>query len=789
MPEAHFLRNARWLFFFFGTLCALGQTAVDLRTQSKSVDFSTANTTKPFKSGTVLPSICSVGEMFYKTDAAPGANLYGCSATNSWSLQSGTTLPAVFLNPGKVLSTDGSNIFWSSPGGDINGSISAASVVQLQGRTLSPAAPASGQVMTWNGLFNRWEPQTPSAGGTNLPALTGNAGKLFTTDGNSTSWAAPAGDISGALSSLSVTGLQGKAVAPTAPASGQVMTWNGLFNRWEPQTLPAGTTLPAVTGNAGKFFTTDGASTSWATPAGDISGALSSLSVTGLQGKAVAPTAPLAGQSLVWNGATNRWEPQTVSGGSGSGAALPFLTLASYGCAGDGVTDDSNCVQNAFNAVSSATNRFGNKLWLPAGTYKLTRSITMTNISGAVVEGAGDLTIFRWAGPSNVPMFDCQNCRDSRFQDFSIRASSAAPLQIGIDIENVSSSYVDPGHNMWMGISMYGSDGGITSCFAQLQGAGGDANNDFQFYVNDRCSNYSGAAWVIGHSQALANIFQNNQCYYGKACIAGSIDASAGAKSNFYWYGGFGSGNTVADFFVGPSQQGIRIADFSAEGSTRFLVTDGPSSATLGITVSNLRWASYNLASDGKFIIYHYPGPFVLEHSTKIGDSYGKNLVIEWVYITGGAKPTFTVQNTTLVAANTSLASLFPIKVPTRSADFNIQNSDTAYTTLDIEERGMIPVETATNYQANVWENYIGVTDTSAPRTISMPNIDFYAAELVVGHTVTIKDESGGAGTNPITISILGTGAMADGATSILINTNYGSKTLRYLGNKKFAVI
>jgi hypothetical protein len=41
---------------------ARAQTLVDLRTQSKSVDFSGANTTKPFKSGTVLPATCTVGD-------------------------------------------------------------------------------------------------------------------------------------------------------------------------------------------------------------------------------------------------------------------------------------------------------------------------------------------------------------------------------------------------------------------------------------------------------------------------------------------------------------------------------------------------------------------------------------------------------------------------------------------------------------------------------------------------------------------------------------------------------
>jgi hypothetical protein len=66
-----------------------GQTAIDLRTQSKSVDFSAASSTRPLKTGTSLPATCTAGEMFFKTDAPAGSNLYGCTAANSWSLQAG----------------------------------------------------------------------------------------------------------------------------------------------------------------------------------------------------------------------------------------------------------------------------------------------------------------------------------------------------------------------------------------------------------------------------------------------------------------------------------------------------------------------------------------------------------------------------------------------------------------------------------------------------------------------------------------------------------------------------
>ena len=106
---------------------AQGQTLVDLRTQSKSVDFSAANTTKPFKAGTALPATCGVGEAFFQTNAAAGLNLYGCTAVNSWTLLSAGILA-----------------------GDVTGTPGASTVVQIQGRAVSATAPSSGQSLAWS---------------------------------------------------------------------------------------------------------------------------------------------------------------------------------------------------------------------------------------------------------------------------------------------------------------------------------------------------------------------------------------------------------------------------------------------------------------------------------------------------------------------------------------------------------------------------------------------------------------------------------------------------------------
>ena len=158
-------RIHRMLFAAIAAVGLHGQiTQLDLHYQGKDVDFSTANATKPFKSGTTFPSVCAVGEMFFKTDGPQGANLYGCASLNSWSLEQ-SSWPAVTGNSGKVMTTDGNSLLFGSLGGDISGPVSGATVTQIQGRPVSSAAPGSGQALAWNATTLRWEPQTVASSG------------------------------------------------------------------------------------------------------------------------------------------------------------------------------------------------------------------------------------------------------------------------------------------------------------------------------------------------------------------------------------------------------------------------------------------------------------------------------------------------------------------------------------------------------------------------------------------------------------------------------------------------
>jgi hypothetical protein len=151
-----------------GGLIALAnaQTLVDLRTQSKSVNFTMANATSPFQAGTALPAACSVGQAFFQSNAAAGLNLYGCTATNSWTL----------LSAGILL-------------GDVTGTPNASTVSQIQGRPVAATAPTSGQSLAWNSSTSSWTPQTITG--------TGGSGVTIALNGTSEGTQATLNFISG----------------------------------------------------------------------------------------------------------------------------------------------------------------------------------------------------------------------------------------------------------------------------------------------------------------------------------------------------------------------------------------------------------------------------------------------------------------------------------------------------------------------------------------------------------------------------------------------------------------
>ena len=376
-PTNHIMKS---LAFWVAVITAaagqgIAQTRLDLRTQTKAVDFSGAANTKPVKTGTDLPSSCTAGELFFNTSQT-AMGLYACEPGNVWAPAG---LPAATVNTGQVLGTNGTAATWQSLGGDISGMPGTVAVQGLQGYPVSAAAPGTGQVLSWSGTD--WAPATIASTPnyaktfTSITALTilgtehnlGTANLIVSCWNGLTpsSWIEPdAIQVDPVTFNVQVTfsaaqtgrcvvngsggqgtggGGAGGAVASVFGRAGAVSAQTGDYSFSQisgtagvsqmPAAIPAANigggavsnaafgTLANVTSDIQAQLNGKAAAAHTHTGGGDLSGDISSAAVVGIQRFPVSSLTPQSGQSLVFNGATGQWQPQTVSGGGGGGAA------------------------------------------------------------------------------------------------------------------------------------------------------------------------------------------------------------------------------------------------------------------------------------------------------------------------------------------------------------------------------------------------------------------------------------------------------------------------------------
>lgn len=233
----------RLIFVAFCVQQAWSQTQIDLQAQSRNVDFSTAATTRPMKSGTALPGTCSVGEMFFLTNAAAGANLYGCGAANAWTLESSGSGGG-----------GGSTVQNASQLADLGASINSQTTLTI-GATCSATTPCNVRLGSVTFSFTSATSATITSGSGTAFIYIDNAGNL--TVGNN----------------LAVTCSSGCRVVPgvTAfpPDSIPLFTWTATNGAWDTAgrvdrrafqsttNVSAGTGLLATTANGATTLAID----------------------------------------------------------------------------------------------------------------------------------------------------------------------------------------------------------------------------------------------------------------------------------------------------------------------------------------------------------------------------------------------------------------------------------------------------------------------------------------------------------------------------------------------------
>jgi len=150
-------------------LASYGQTTqINLATQARNIDFTSAPFTRPLKTGTALPATCSPGDLFFKTDAVAGKNLYACTAVNTWVVQS-TSSAAGLGDPG-------------SNGIVVRTGVNTTSAVSAPAGAI--VGTSDTQILT-NKSINASEINSGTLSGAQMPAFTGDvstsAGSTATT--------------------------------------------------------------------------------------------------------------------------------------------------------------------------------------------------------------------------------------------------------------------------------------------------------------------------------------------------------------------------------------------------------------------------------------------------------------------------------------------------------------------------------------------------------------------------------------------------------------------------------
>jgi hypothetical protein len=315
------------------------QTQVDLRTQSKSIDFSAATSTKPFQTGTVLPASCAMGATFFNSAAPAGHNLYGCTATNTWTLLGANLwFGGGTFNPGDCVqfNSSGNVISAGGPCTSIN-MVTMASPFTVAGSLMVSAGPGrlgvasactnAGGTLTCPGGFAGYV-TWPAGSGTNVRQILAPTGP-FTTSFNyrwsdfvpSSATLMKIGTPSSGESSLGPAIPDTDYVTPSGTGALQNKTFDGtsLFSNYLPWTQIS--TPPAPASGLLRVYAKAGSGVCWMNSSGTETCGLGDPGAGGL----VVETSPgVTANRTITAGSSNI----TVTNGAGA-AGNPTIDIAS----------------------------------------------------------------------------------------------------------------------------------------------------------------------------------------------------------------------------------------------------------------------------------------------------------------------------------------------------------------------------------------------------------------------------------------------------------------------------
>lgn len=141
-----------------------------------------------------------------------------------------------------------------------------------------------------------------------------------------------------------------------------------------------------------------------------------------------------------------RWKiTEAMSAGASVGTGAP-LNVKDYGAVGDGVADDTAAIQATIAALPSVSfNIGGGVIYLPAGTYKITSTLSFGQNQSMIGASAGSVNL-NYTGNSvciNVLGTGTAPESNGQFVDFTIQGYSGGSSAIGMQVGNMMGTLIE----------------------------------------------------------------------------------------------------------------------------------------------------------------------------------------------------------------------------------------------------------------------------------------------------------------------------------------------------------
>ncbi|MBS1932694.1 MAG: right-handed parallel beta-helix repeat-containing protein [Bacteroidetes bacterium] len=213
---------------------------------------------------------------------------------------------------------------------------------------------------------------------------------------------------------------------------------------------------------------------------------------------------------------------------------------AVYGAYGDGVHDDTHALQLALNDLGQ--NNHSPVLYIPAGTYKITQTLTMQSRKGiAIIGESPEKTIIKWAGVAGAKMFFLNGVSYSEYSRLTWDGSKKAGAAIAHE---------------WDGKVQFANSGTQHSdeIFKDVAiGLKSGPKMDAEFAIR-RCRFYNCTATGISLGGFNALDWWVWDCYF-ENCVNGVANNSPGnGAGNFHVYRSIFKNSSHADISLGNSE-------------------------------------------------------------------------------------------------------------------------------------------------------------------------------------------------------------------------------------------